>query len=194
MLAFLVCSLIQFYSDSRFKEDLVLQSCILEPNIEVGNRNRTISSIINYMRIHELGHIVLYVTNLERSANFYRDTLGFTEITRAPGVAAYSAGRTHHELLLIEIGGTPKASRAPEPGLYHFGLKIGDSPEDAKAVYKELIEKGVKIVGMGDHGVTHSIYILDPDGNEIELYADVSDEWKTNPQAIMTPVRRLDLS
>lgn len=145
------------------------------------------------MRIHELGHVVLYVSNLERSANFYRDSLGFPEISRGRGTAVFSSGRTHHELLLIEVGGEPTQSRYPKPGLYHIGFKIGDSPEDAKRAYRELQEKDVPIVGTGDHGVTHSIYILDPDGNELELYADVSDRWKTDPTVVMTPVKGLNL-
>ncbi len=146
------------------------------------------------MQIKELGHVVLYVSSLKRSADFYRDTLGFNEIFRGPGVAAFSSGRTHHELLLIEIGGAPEEKAYPKSGLYHIGLKIGNGPEAAKQTYRELIEKKVPIVGTGDHGITHSIYILDPDKNELELYADVSEEWKKNPQAIMTPVRGLDLT
>lgn len=146
------------------------------------------------MKIHELGHAVLYVTDLARSRAFYRDTLGFTEIFNQPGVAAFSAGRTHHELLLIEIGGSPRQKYAPEPGLYHLGFKIGDGPQAAKDAYRELREKGVVMIGSADHGVTHSLYILDPDGNELELYADVSDAWKTDPAAIGAPARPLDLS
>lgn len=145
------------------------------------------------MHIHELGHVVLYVTNLERSANFYKDTLGFRQIKRSGRFAVFSSGRTHHELLLIEIGGEPREKSPPEPGLYHIGFKIGDSPEDASLAYRELIEKGVSIVGTSDHTVTHSIYILDPDGNELELYADVSDAWKTNPEAVMAPTKPLHL-
>jgi catechol-2,3-dioxygenase len=37
------------------------------------------------------------------------------------------------------------------------------------------------------------LYILDPDGNELELYADVSDEWKTNPKAVLVPTKYLSL-
>lgn len=146
------------------------------------------------MQIKELGHVVLYVTSLERSADFYRDTLGFREIARRSGLAMYSSCRTHHELFLIEVGGTaePKQGR-PKPGLYHIGLKIGDGPEAAKTAFQELKEKNIAIVGTSDHVVTHSIYILDPDGNELELYADVSDEWKTNPQAVLQPIRPLTL-
>src|SRR4051812_24972408 len=118
------------------------------------------------MKIQELGHVVLYVTDLERSADFYKNILGFPEIARGPGVAAFSTGRTHHEMLLIEIGGEPVEKRRPTPGLYHIGFKIGDGPLAAREVYQELLAKQVTIVGTGDHGVTHSIYILDPDGNE----------------------------
>jgi catechol-2,3-dioxygenase len=82
---------------------------------------------------------------------------------------------------------------APKPGLYHIGFKIGDSSDDARRVYQELREKGVRIIGTGDHSVTHSIYILDPDNNELELYADVSDIWKKDPNAILSPVSYLDL-
>lgn len=146
------------------------------------------------MQIKELGHVVLYVTNLERSADFFRDTLGFREIAREVGLAMYSSGRTHHELLLIEVGGTPQPKQPGKPGLYHIGFKIGDGAEAAKAAYQELKEKGVTIVGTSDHGVTHSIYILDPDGNELELYADVSDEWKRDPEVVLAPIRSLDLS
>lgn len=145
------------------------------------------------MQIKELGHLVLYVTNLTRLADFYRDTLGFAEISRDQQTALFSSGRTHHELLLIEIGGTPKVKHGVEPGLYHIGFKIGDGTESVKQAYTELVAKGVPIVGSADHSVTHSLYILDPDGNELELYADVSDEWKVNPRAILRPTQYLPL-
>ncbi len=148
------------------------------------------------MQIKELGHVVLYVSELKKMADFYRDTLGFPELVREWPIAVFSSGRTHHEMLLIEVGRAPENVmnvRDIEPGLYHIGFKVADSTEELKVVYKELKEKQVKIVGTSDHGVTHSIYILDPDGNELELYADVSDAWKTDPKAIVTPVRPLNL-
>jgi len=85
------------------------------------------------VHVKELGHLVLYVRNLERSRRFYRDLLGWTEIS-IPGeeigfpAAAFSSGRTHHELLLIEVGedATPIPT-GRRVGMYHFGLKIGDT-------------------------------------------------------------------
>jgi catechol-2,3-dioxygenase len=144
------------------------------------------------MKIYELGHVVLFVTDLTRMANFYRDTLGFTEVARGSQTALFSSGRTHHELLLIRVGGTVRR-HGIEPGLYHIGFRAAGSPGELKEVYAHLKKAGVTIVGTGDHTITHSIYILDPDGNELELYADVSDAWKTDAEAILTPVRPLTL-
>lgn len=146
------------------------------------------------MEIQELGHVVLYVTDLTRMADFYETTLGFRQIARQWPMALFSGGRTHHELLLIEVGGAPKsAERAHSmgPGLYHIGFKIGNGPEAARQAFSELREKNVRIVGTADHGATHSIYILDPDGNELELYADVKDDWRSDPQAILAPAKPL---
>ncbi len=145
------------------------------------------------MKIHELGHVVLYVSDITRSADFYKDILGFTEIHRDTHTALFSSGRTHHELLLIEVGGAPKEKISPAPGLYHIGFKIGDSDEDLRSALSELTTAGVHIVGTADHHVTHSLYILDPDDNELELYIDVNDEWKNDPSSILKPAQRLHL-
>ena len=150
------------------------------------------------MQVKELGHIVLYVRNAERSAAFYRDILGWNPIAEAkPGMpmAAFSSGRTHHELLLIEVGeDAPLPARGKRAGLYHFGLKVGETDEELREAIKTLQEKDITIVGASDHTVTHSLYILDPDGNEIELYIDVQPAiWKENPQAVLAPTKALRL-
>lgn len=145
------------------------------------------------MRIHELGHVVLYVSNLTHSAEFYKNTLGFQEIHRDLHIALFSSGRTHHELLLIEVGGSPQELGRPTPGLYHIGFKIGNTDEELKAAYEELVQKGVTFMGSADHHVTHSLYVLDPDNNELELYVDINDDWKEDPKTIMSPTKRLVL-
>ncbi len=59
---------------------------------------------------------------------------------------------------------------------------------------KQVQAAGATIVGMSDHTVTHSLYILDPDGNEIELYVDVPGvDWKSDPQLIAAAPRPLQL-
>lgn len=152
------------------------------------------------MRVHELGHIVLYVSDLDRSRRFYRDVLGWQELQGEVPLpvpaAAFSSGRTHHELLLIEVG----ASATPIPagcrvGMYHFGLKIGETDDDLRDVVRELTAHGVPIAGASDHTVTHSLYIADPDGNEIELYVDalVPEQWLADPSLVFAPIRPLRL-
>jgi catechol 2,3-dioxygenase len=150
------------------------------------------------MSVKELGHLVLYVRDVERSAAFYGDVLGWEPVfpagTGAP-VAAFSSGRTHHELLLIEVGeGAAPVPQGRHLGLYHFGLKVGDSDDELREVVKRLAEANVTVVGASDHTVTHSLYILDPDGNEIELYIDVPGvDWKADPDLIMAPIKPLAL-
>ena len=145
------------------------------------------------MRIHELGHIVLYVSNLSVSADFYKHILGFTELHRDVHTALFSSGRTHHELLLIEVGGVPAVKDYPKVGLYHIGFKIGNTDDELRDAIKELTQLNVPITGSADHHVTHSIYILDPDNNELELYIDVDEEWKQDTKKIMKPPKRLEL-
>jgi catechol-2,3-dioxygenase len=151
------------------------------------------------MEVKELGHLVLYVRDLSVSAHFYRDVLGWRPIVDGSRgempfpAAAFNApsGRTHHELLLIEVG--PSAAPLPagrRVGMYHFGLKIGTSDDELREALVVLDENEVNVVGATDHGMTHSLYITDPDGNEIELYVDVPGvDWE-DPALWSEPVMR----
>ncbi len=146
------------------------------------------------MQIKELGHLVLYVSDLERSRRFYRDVLGWREVAAMGSAAAvFSSGRTHHELLLLHVGSdAAPIPAAPRIGLYHFGLKVGETDDELREAVARLRAEGVPITGMSDHAVTHSVYITDPDGNEIELYIDVQPEvWRKNPKSILSPIRPL---
>ncbi|HUA96196.1 MAG TPA: VOC family protein [Acidimicrobiales bacterium] len=152
------------------------------------------------MGVRELGHLVLYVRDVRRSAAFYRDVLGWRQVIPEPGtdpqgIAAFSGGRTHHELLLIEVGAD--AQPLPEGrrvGMYHFGLKVGDSDDDLRQALERVRAAGVPVVGASDHTVTHSLYVADPDGNEVELYVDVPGvDWREDPALIAAPIRPLHL-
>jgi len=148
------------------------------------------------MKARYLGHVVFYVSDLERSLGFYRDLLGFREVGRAFGgnAAALTSGRTHHELLLIEVGPAPRPSSERRLGLYHIGIKIGDSLDDLRAAKRELDQAGVAVTGMSDHTVSQSLYLADPDGNEVELYVDADPSlWRDNPQAVLSPIKPLRL-
>ena len=151
------------------------------------------------MQVKELGHLVLYVRDIEVSAAFYRDVLGWRQVMPEPGspvrgIAMFSSGRTHHELLLIEVGehATPIPS-GRRLGMYHFGLKVGDTDEELREAAERIQEAGVPLMGAGDHGFTHSLYIADPDGNEIELYIDVAGVDWNDPALLARPTQPLRL-
>ena len=79
-------------------------------------------------------------------------------------------------------------------GLYHFGLKVGESDDDLREVLAHLQANGVPITGASDHTITHSLYVSDPDGNEIELYVDVlaPEHWH-DAASVLAPIRPLHL-
>ena len=137
--------------------------------------------------VQELGHVVLYVADLTRSAGFYGEVLGWHRVVTPPQapIAMFSGGRTHHELLLIEVG--PDATAIPSGrrlGMYHFAMKVGTTDAELLAALERVRSRPdlARIVGATDHTVTHSLYLLDPDGNEVELYIDVQDaDWRRDP-------------
>jgi catechol 2,3-dioxygenase len=148
------------------------------------------------MKAHYLGHVVFYVKDLERSLAFYRDLLGFKEVGRVfnGAAAALTSGRTHHELLLIQVGEAPPPPAGRRLGLYHIGIKVGDSLDELRAAKQELEKANVEISGMSDHTVSQSLYLRDPDGNEVELYVDADESvWKNNPAAAVSPIKPLRL-
>jgi len=148
------------------------------------------------MKAHYLGHVVFYVKNLEKSLTFYRDVVGFQEIGQIFGgkAAALTSGRTHHELLLIEVGDVPAPPSGMRRGLYHIGIKVGDSLDELRTAKQDLELAGIAISGMSDHTVSQSLYLHDPDGNEVELYVDAPDvDWKRDPQAVLAPIKPLVL-
>ncbi|MDH4098047.1 MAG: VOC family protein [Nitrospira sp.] len=148
------------------------------------------------MKAHCLGHVVFYVRDLERSLAFYRDLLGFQEVGRIFNgmAAALTSGRTHHELLLIQVGDAPGPPSGRRRGFYHIEIKVGDSLDELRAAKRELDTSGIVIDGMSDHTVTQSLYLRDPDGNEVELYVDADESlWKNNPAAVLSPIKPLTL-
>ncbi len=120
-----------------------------------------------------IGHVHLKVADLDRAIAFYRDVLGFDLVQRYGAQAAFlSAGGYHHHIGLNtweSRGGTP-----PPPGttgLYHTAF-LYPTREDLAAAVRRVLEAGVTLDGMADHGVSEAIYLRDPDQNGVELYWD----------------------
>jgi catechol-2,3-dioxygenase len=130
---------------------------------EVATRGFTIDS---------LNHVVLWVSDLERSERFYRDVLGLQVRRKRPGRGVFfTCGTNDHDLAIFQA--PPEAAKKAERGigLYHFALRLG-SLEELRAAYRHLVELQANIAGITHHGDTKSIYVKDPDGLEIEVFCE----------------------
>jgi len=141
----------------------------------------------------KLGHIVLRVRDLERSKRFYTEVLGLRQTGELPGLMAFFSTQSNpdsHDLALMRLGPDAPDSDPKRVGMYHFAYQVGSEEALAEA-YRALREAGVPIVGTADHGVSRGIYILDPDGIEIEITYEVPPErWpkEANPFAGTKPL------
>lgn len=142
----------------------------------------------------ELGHVVFYVRDLARSIAFYTDIVGLDLKSRifSGRAALLSGGRTHHELLLIQVGAAPGPLAGRRLGLYHVGWKIGESLDQLHAAHQRCVAAGYPIGGMADHSVSQSLYLRDPDGNEVELFVDNPEfDWRVDDSWMEAPVKPL---
>ena len=143
-----------------------------------------------------LAHVVFYVRDLDRSVEFYTRVVGLEVKGRIfhDMAAILTGGSTHHELLLIEVGEAQGPLHGRRVGLYHVGWKVGDSLADLQAAYQRIIDAGYQLDGMSDHTVSKSLYLKDPDGNEIELFIDDPDvDWRNDDSWMKAPVKPLRL-
>jgi catechol 2,3-dioxygenase len=134
--------------------------------------------------VQQLGHVVLKVRDRERAEAFYSGVLGLPVAARMdePPMTFFTLGN-HHDFAVVEVG--DGADAAPNsPGLAHVAFCIGSSLDDLREAKQHLEDADVRIGGILDHVVSQSIYLADPDGNQVELYVDGSDVWRTDPQAV----------
>ena len=148
------------------------------------------------MQISGLAHVVLQVRDRERSEAFYHGVLGLAVGARYEPVRStfFTLGDDHHCLAVIEVGEEAPLADPNGTGLRHIAFRLDAAPGDLSAVKQKLEDAGAVIQKMLDHGITHSIYVQDPDGNVVELYVDVSDAWKDDPEAVVATPKPLVLS
>ena len=131
------------------------------------------------MRMQALGHVVLKVRNLQRSEGFYSGILGMRAISRLtdPQMTFFALENSgnHHDFALMALGSVASSSVGDASGLAHVAFKVGSSIAEFDLARSVLDASGTPILYEAERGFSRSVHVLDPDGNEIELYVDISD-------------------
>ncbi len=141
-----------------------------------------------------LGPVHLQVSDLGRSLTFYQNVLGLRPVGRgATGVLLAASG---DESPLVELHELPGARPLPQRGalgLYHFAILLPDRQALGRFV-RHLGEIGAR-AGAGDHLVSESFYLQDPDNLGIEVYADrPRDTWRRVGRELMMATDPVDIA
>ena len=121
-----------------------------------------------------LGPVHLTVRDVDRSIGFYEHALGLRLRHRIEETAVMGTANEPLVVLHADPAVRPAGRHA---GLYHFALLFPSRKELARALQR-LAATRTQVQGASDHGVSEAIYLADPDGNGIELYADrPRDAW-----------------
>ena len=129
---------------------------------------------MNPIHITKLDHIVMRVTNIEKSIHFYRDILGCPEKRISNGLYQYQAGSSMIDLVPITNNGSQKSDYGRTEtcrNVDHFALTLAKFDEEAIVAYLEANDVKVERSGrrFGAQGYGPSVYFKDPDDNFIEL-------------------------
>ncbi len=138
-----------------------------------------------------ISRVGLKARDAEALAGFYEALLGFEELSRSGGeIALGAAGR---ELLSIESAPKAKPDDPRGAGLFHTAFLL-PSRADLGRWIRHAAETRIPIEGASDHLVSEALYLTDPEGNGIEIYADRPKEgWGWNGDTVAMATKRLDI-
>lgn len=139
-----------------------------------------------------IGRVVLQVSDLARSLEYYEQVIGLRAIHR--DVDRAMLGPHGEERVLVELREKRGAKMVPRTGLlglFHFAILHPDRASLGRFL-GHLAERGVP-AAMSDHLVSEAIYLQDPDNLGIEVYADrPRDSWQSDGEQLLMATERLD--
>jgi catechol 2,3-dioxygenase len=146
---------------------------LLAPRYPVPNRKWSHVSIRRYLmpKVNKVAHIVLAVKDVMASVKFYTEVLGMeaVDLKENHKAAFLSFGTQHHDVAVFEA---PDGAERGQIGLNHFAMQIEGGILELKEMHQRLLDHGVTITHTTDHTITKSVYFLDPDGNQLEVFAE----------------------
>ena len=121
------------------------------------------------MPIQRLNHAVLFVSDVERSAAFYAEVLGFRRIGGMSGAVFLQAegSANDHDLGLFQSPEPAVPHRTGRVGLYHLAWEVDTLREMGRI--KDALQAAGTLTGASDHACTKALYGADPDGIEFEV-------------------------
>ena len=140
-----------------------------------------------------LGRVRLQVADLDRSIDFYEKVLGLRVIRRSDDSASLGPHDEDREIVhLRQLRTARPVPRRGLLGLYHFAILLPDRASLGRFV-AHLGEIGA-YAGMSDHFVSEAVYLTDPDGLGIEVYADrPRDAWRYDERQLYMTTNHLDV-
>jgi len=140
-----------------------------------------------------LGPVRLQIADLERSLDYYQRVLGFRVVERGTDRASLAA--EGDDTILIELRERRDARAVPRRGrlgLYHYAILLPDRASLGRFL-AHLADLG-EYAGMSDHLVSEALYLTDPDGLGIEVYADrPRSQWKHQDRQLTMASNPLDV-
>ena len=150
---------------------------------------------MNQFMIHpdtHVGPLHVLVADLQRSLHFYGELLGLKTMQSENNFACLSADGKRPMLALTA---SPRIKPRPTHalGLYHFAILVPSRIALARSLHR-LLEMIYPLQGASDHLVSEALYLADPDGNGIEIYADrPREEWLWHKRQVQMETHPLDL-
>jgi catechol 2,3-dioxygenase len=140
------------------------------------------------------GAVTLHVADLQRSVDYYSNVLGLAVLERQDKVARLGVRASGRPLVIVrERRGLLPAPRAGRFGLYHFAVLLPDRPS-LGSFAAHLAASGIR-AGMADHAVSEALYLTDPDGLGIEVYADrPRSSWTHRGNELVMVTEPLDIT
>lgn len=126
-------------------------------------------------KVNKVAHVVLAVKDVMASVKFYTEVLGMEAVDLKENHKAcfLSFGTQHHDIAVFEA---PEGAERGQIGLNHFAMQIEGGISELKVLKQKLEDMGATITHTTDHIITKSVYFLDPDGNQLEIFAEGFDE------------------
>lgn len=140
-----------------------------------------------------VGPVTLQVSDVSRSLDYYESLLGLQRLEAQAGSATLGAADGRALVTLREQAGIRPAPRRGAFGLYHFAILLPDRA--ALGRFAHHLGGLNAPVGMADHLVSEALYLTDPDGLGIEVYADrPRSTWKSRGDELLMTSDPLDIT